>query len=440
MVRVHPDADVRAAGQAIEERLNAWRQDLVLRDDIATAIRTYADSTDAASLTGEERRLLDRWLRDLRRAGHGLPDRGAGRDQGDHRTDRRPRVVVRAQSRRVVRRDRPRARTTSSGCPTRTSIGSVPGPRPGRSGSASTTRTTTRSWRASPRRDLRQILATKMANRVVATQSADPRGDAGPAPPEGAAARLSILGALPDRAEDGGDPGARGGASTTRSSRRSRRSRRRNTRRCAVTCSATRARPTSRRGTSPTTTSGSATEEYGVDPDEVSAYLPLVATIDGLLELTGDVFGLDYVRVAESMAWDPDVPLLRGPRPGERRATRLVLPRPPPAAGQVRSRDGVAGPAGPRGRGRPRGSAGSRRSSRTSRAASGDDPGLLRHDDMVMLYHEFGHVLHEVLGTNRYLPPVDVGRRARLPRGDLADHGELGLVAGHPRPRHPPPP
>ena len=33
--------------------------------------------------------------------------------------------------------------------------------------------------------------------------------------------------------------------------------------------------------------------------------------------------------------------------------------------------------------------------------ASGDDPGLLRHDDMVMLYHEFGHVLHEVLGTNR---------------------------------------
>ncbi|RPI23858.1 MAG: hypothetical protein EHM57_03410, partial [Actinobacteria bacterium] len=72
MARVHPDAEVRAAAVAAEERLQKWASDLVFRDDVYAAVAAYAGSDDAASLTGSERRNLEFWLRDLRRAGHGL--------------------------------------------------------------------------------------------------------------------------------------------------------------------------------------------------------------------------------------------------------------------------------------------------------------------------------------------------------------------------------
>ncbi len=74
MARVHPDADVRAAGLAADERLTGWRAGLPLRDDLADAITRYAATADAAALADEPRRVLDKWLRDIRRAGHGLPD------------------------------------------------------------------------------------------------------------------------------------------------------------------------------------------------------------------------------------------------------------------------------------------------------------------------------------------------------------------------------
>ena len=138
----------------------------------------------------------------------------------------------------------------------------------------------------------------------------------------------------------------------------------------------------------------------GVGPDDVSAYLPLGATVDGLLEVTGDVFGLDYVRVAESMAWHPEVPryevrdrataeslgwfyLDLHPRPGKfghAMAWPIRLAHEDANGHRVGGISAVVANV-------PR--------------ASADDPGLLRHDDMVMLYHEFGHVLHEVIGRNR---------------------------------------
>ena len=72
MARVHVDPAVRDAGQAAEERLDHWRVDFPFREDVATAIFAFAASPEAADLAGEPRRLLDRLVRDLRRAGHGL--------------------------------------------------------------------------------------------------------------------------------------------------------------------------------------------------------------------------------------------------------------------------------------------------------------------------------------------------------------------------------
>ncbi len=72
MARVHPDGDVRSAGVAAGERSSKWATDLVMRSDLASAVRAYAATDDAASLDGLEARNLAFWLRDLRRAGHDL--------------------------------------------------------------------------------------------------------------------------------------------------------------------------------------------------------------------------------------------------------------------------------------------------------------------------------------------------------------------------------
>ena len=109
MARVHVDPAVRDAGQEAEERLDRWRVDLPFREDLAATIFAFAASPEAAGLEGEPRRLLDRLLRDLRRAGPrpgrsdprgGAPPRGAPRG-----------AVVRlpAEHRRVRGRPRPDA-------------------------------------------------------------------------------------------------------------------------------------------------------------------------------------------------------------------------------------------------------------------------------------------------------------------------------------------
>jgi Zn-dependent oligopeptidase len=72
MGQVHTDPAVRDAGNDAEERINKWRVALIFRDDLYQAVRAFADTDEAKDLTGERARLLEHWLRDLRRAGHEL--------------------------------------------------------------------------------------------------------------------------------------------------------------------------------------------------------------------------------------------------------------------------------------------------------------------------------------------------------------------------------
>ena len=72
MGQVHTDPAVRDAGNEAEERINKWRVALVFRSDLYRAVRAFADTPEAAALEGERARLLEHWLRDLRRAGHAL--------------------------------------------------------------------------------------------------------------------------------------------------------------------------------------------------------------------------------------------------------------------------------------------------------------------------------------------------------------------------------
>ena len=72
MAQVATDAAVRDAGSEAEERITKWRVGLAFRDDLYAAVRALADSPAGAALDGEDRRLLDFWLRDFRRAGQEL--------------------------------------------------------------------------------------------------------------------------------------------------------------------------------------------------------------------------------------------------------------------------------------------------------------------------------------------------------------------------------
>ncbi len=69
---VHPNKEVRAAAKAAEEKINKWGAEVYFRDDLNAVVQDYAGTADAASLEAEQNRLLDFVLRDLRRAGHEL--------------------------------------------------------------------------------------------------------------------------------------------------------------------------------------------------------------------------------------------------------------------------------------------------------------------------------------------------------------------------------
>jgi thimet oligopeptidase len=79
MAQVHPNAEVRDAGQAAEERLTKWRVSVVFRDDVYQAVSQFAGTPEAQQLTGEHALLLEHWMRDLRRAGHELSPAERGR-------------------------------------------------------------------------------------------------------------------------------------------------------------------------------------------------------------------------------------------------------------------------------------------------------------------------------------------------------------------------
>jgi len=73
MAYVAADDALRETAREWDERLSKYAVDLTYREDLYQAIKAYADSAEAASLGGEEARLLAHTLRDYRRAGFDLP-------------------------------------------------------------------------------------------------------------------------------------------------------------------------------------------------------------------------------------------------------------------------------------------------------------------------------------------------------------------------------
>jgi thimet oligopeptidase len=145
-------------------------------------------------------------------------------------------------------------------------------------------------------------------------------------------------------------------------------------------------------------------QRYEVDAGEVRQYFPYDRVLAGLLEITAEIFELTYAPVGDAERWHPSVlvyDVVRGRGKDQTKLGRIYLDMHPrdgkyKHAAQFPLKDGVRGvqlPEGvlvcnfpapdPGGPTRP------------------PSAGLMEHDDVVTMFHEFGHLMHHVLGGHQ---------------------------------------
>lgn len=129
-------------------------------------------------------------------------------------------------------------------------------------------------------------------------------------------------------------------------------------------------------------------EQYGVDAQEVRRYFDFPRVHQGLLDITGRLFGLTYQPV-EVSTWHPEVTsydvLMAEPGGGEQRIGRIHLDLHPRDRKYNHAAQFDLVP-GVRGRQLPEGV-----------LVCNFSRGLMEHHEVVTLFHEFGHLMHHVL-------------------------------------------
>ncbi len=389
---VHPDADTREAAKKAEARIASWASDLWFRDDLYRAVTRFAETDEAARLDGEPARLLRFTLRDLRRAGHELSE-----------TDR---ARVRELTRRLVELgiafERNIAEHRDHLAVTRDDLDGLPdsyidGLEEGEDGLLQVTMAyphVVPFMENARRRDLRERLSRKFNSRAVETNrpileeairlrreiarifgrpswahhQLEERMAANPEaveafyeeliPPLTRAAEAEIARMTELLVADGEEP--------------------------PLQLWDWRYYDTVLRRS-----------EYGVDPHEVASYFPLERVLDGLFDLTGQVFGLRYERV-DVPVWHPDVVAYSiidadtrthlatfymdlFPREGKfshAAAFTLVPGRRLPDGTYQRPVSAIVA---------------------NFTKPTADRPSLLQHSEVTTLFHEFGHILHQTL-------------------------------------------
>jgi Zn-dependent oligopeptidase len=393
MAYVHPDADVRAAAHEANERLERWAVDLPFDPQVAAAVDELGASREATSLTGELARLLEFTQRDVRLAGHDLAP--AAREE------------VRAAMARLVeigvRFNQHIAEVTDVLLVDEADLDGLPDEY--REGLARADDGRYRITMAYPdvipflenatSRERRRELSTMFNNRAADTNTAllaeavalrervaelfgrpswahhtmdekmahDPEtveafyDDLVPALTKKAQDEIAVMAARLAQDGDGDELRLWDWRYYDTQLRKS---------------------------------------EYGVDLHAVAAYFPLQQVLDGMLEITAEVFGLEYRPLTGVSVWHPDV------------RSFTIVDRDTDAAIAVvhmdlHPRDGKFSHAAAfdlvPGRRLPDGSYRTPVSAIVANLTkpTAEGPSLLLHDEVVTLFHEFGHILHQTL-------------------------------------------
>jgi thimet oligopeptidase len=133
---------------------------------------------------------------------------------------------------------------------------------------------------------------------------------------------------------------------------------------------------------------------YEVDASVVRQYFPYERVLAGLLEITSQIFDIEYRTVPNARPWHPSV-LVYDVARGTTKLGRIYLDMHPREgkykhAAQFPLKDGVRGVQLPEGVlvcNFPQ--------------PTKADPALMEHDDVVTMFHEFGHLMHHVLGGHQ---------------------------------------
>jgi Zn-dependent oligopeptidase len=391
MARVHPDPDTRHKAVEMEEHWSKWTADLVFRRDLYEAVAAFATTDEAAGLDAVRKRYVDHWLRDFRRAGHELDPEA--RAELQRLQKRMVELQVQFESNLDEWEDFIEV--------TREDLDGLPDDYIARldPGAAPDTFKVTMEYpdyvpfmQEARRRDLRQSLQFKFWNRAAEANKpllveaidirhriaellgystwADYSMEVKMAKEPTAVASFydSLVPGLETKAQrelaemmtlfEEDHPGERIAS-------------------WDWTYYHTRQK----------------VRDYGVDPNEVAAYFPLESVINGMFETTGEVFGLEYRKVDTDAVWHPEVTVyeIRDRGAAEPRAYFYA---------DLFPREGKYGHAAafPLVYGRHMGDG----SYRTPVAAivanftkpTIDQPSLLKHDEALTLFHEFGHILH----------------------------------------------
>jgi thimet oligopeptidase len=391
MARVHPDRAVRDAAQEAEEKISKWTSDLVFRRDLYQAVEDYAGTDEAQALDGEHARYLEHTLRDFRRAGHALTEEERAEVQ-QHRT----RLVELS-----VAFTRNIDEATGGLDLTRQQLAGLPDDYVERLSPGETEGT----YRVSidypeyypfmdmaEDRDLRREIQHIFYNKAV-EENAPILEEA-----VGIRHRIAEIFGLPSWAHYGMEvkmakqpeaveemyAGIVPGLTELGQQE------------VADLATALEGDGPPRPWDHRFLHTKIRKERFGIDLSEVAEYFPLNQVLDGMFQITQEVFGLEYRKIADPKAWHPDVVAYEvfDATSGDQLATFYMdlFPREGKfghaAAFDIvpahREGDGYVLPV-------------------TSIVANftkpmGDSPSLLRHDEVVTLFHEFGHVLHNSLG------------------------------------------
>lgn len=390
---VHTDPHARAAGRACAERLSKWQTELAFHPGFFQAVDEFSATGEAAALSGERARLLEFVRRDLRKAGHYLPAEAQARVK--ELTQRLIEVAV-AFSRNIAEFDDALevTREDLEGLPASYIDSLPPAEGEGRLRVTMAYPHVIPFMENARRRDLRQAMMKKFNNRAVDSNR--------PLLEEAVGIRLEIASLFDERSwahhrlsermaktpetvenfyELLLDPLLDAG--------------RREVDRITQMLEADGEEGPTQVWDWRYYDNQIRLTEYGVDQMEVAGYFPLVQVLEGMLDLTAEVFGVEYRKV-DAPVWHPDV------------ITYAVSDR---ASGDLIAhfhmdlfpREGKFSHAAafPLVSGR-RLEDGSYQRPRSCIVAnftppSQGSPALLQHSEVVTLFHEFGHILHQIL-------------------------------------------